>query len=154
MGSEMNSTCFICRAYANFEKQVDEKRDLWNYRTIAQTLGKLNSHVRFIAVNVNMDNGVESVRAPIPIKENVRASSELFGIDPLFVANEGKLVAFVKSSDVEAALSAMRSLPEGRDAAVIGNAMDERKNIVLLRTQIGGTRIIELPFSELLPRIC
>jgi hydrogenase expression/formation protein HypE len=78
----------------------------------------------------------------------------LFGIDPLFVANEGKLVAFVQSSDVEAVLCAMKSLPEGKEAAVIGSATDERKNMVLLKTEIGGTRIIELPFSEQLPRIC
>jgi hydrogenase expression/formation protein HypE len=98
--------------------------------------------------------GVEISARAIPIKENVRAASELLGIDPLFVANEGKLVAFLRSSDVEAVLCAMKSLPEGREATVIGRATEHRKNMVLLKTEIGGTRIVELPFSEQLPRIC
>jgi hydrogenase expression/formation protein HypE len=98
--------------------------------------------------------GVEISARAIPIKENVRAASELLGIDPLFVANEGKLVAFLRSSDVEAVLCAMKSLPEGREATVIGRATEHRKHMVLLKTEIGGTRIVELPFSEQLPRIC
>lgn len=98
--------------------------------------------------------GVEISAYAIPVKDHVRAACELLGMDPLFVANEGKLVAFVRSSDVDAVLCAMRSVPEARDAAVIGKAMGERQSIVLLKTQIGGTRIIELPFSEQLPRIC
>jgi hydrogenase expression/formation protein HypE len=96
----------------------------------------------------------EVVARAIPVKEGVRAACELFGIDPLFVANEGKLVAFVEASSAESVLAVMKELPEGRDAAIIGTVTDRRPGTVLLKTEVGGTRIIEMPFAEQLPRIC
>jgi hydrogenase expression/formation protein HypE len=98
--------------------------------------------------------GVEVIARAIPLRESVHAACELLGIDPLFVANEGKLVAFVAPSTAAAVLSAMKELPEGRDAAVIGTATDQRPGMVVLKTEVGGTRIIDLPLTEQLPRIC
>ena len=107
------------------------------------TRGGLAASLCEIAIN----SGVcaEVVARAIPVKETVRAACELFGIDPLFVANEGKLVAFVEPSSAAAVLAAMKELPEGRDAAIIGKVTDRRPGMVLLKTEVGGTRIIELP---------
>jgi hydrogenase expression/formation protein HypE len=76
------------------------------------------------------------------------------GFDPLFVANEGKLVAFVAPESAARVLEAMRANPLGREAALIGQAVGEHPGLVLLKTEIGGSRVLDLPFGELLPRIC
>jgi hydrogenase expression/formation protein HypE len=78
----------------------------------------------------------------------------LLGIDPLFVANEGKLAAFVAPESAGRILQAMRANPLGRDAVLIGEAVAAHPGMVLLRTEIGGTRVVDLPFGEQLPRIC
>jgi hydrogenase expression/formation protein HypE len=98
--------------------------------------------------------GVEIEAAAVPVREPVRGACELLGIDPLFVANEGKLVAFVAPESADAVLAAMRAMPEGRDAVRIGAAVAERAGVVLVRTEIGGSRVLDLPFHEQLPRIC
>jgi hydrogenase expression/formation protein HypE len=98
--------------------------------------------------------GVEIDAAAIPVNEPVRGACELLGIDPLFVANEGKLVAFVAAESAEAVLAAMRATEEGRDARRIGTAVTGHAGITLVRTEIGGTRVLDLPFHEQLPRIC
>ena len=98
--------------------------------------------------------GMETVAAAIAVREPVRAACELLGLDPLFVANEGKLVAFVPPDHAQAALRAMRGTPEGAEAADIGEVVAEHPGMVLLRTEVGGRRVIDLPFGEQLPRIC
>lgn len=98
--------------------------------------------------------GVELEAAAIPVREEVKAVCEILGLDPLFVANEGKLVAFVRAESAEAVLRAMQARPEGRDAAIIGQAVAGHPGTVLLRTEVGGSRILDLPFTEQLPRIC
>ena len=98
--------------------------------------------------------GVEIVADAIPVREPVRAACEVLGLDPLFVANEGKLVAFVAAADADRVLRAMREAAVGRDAADIGEAVAGHTGMVLLRTEVGGTRVVELPFHEQLPRIC
>lgn len=98
--------------------------------------------------------GVEAVAAAIPVHEAVRAACELLGLDPLFVANEGKLVAFVAPGHAARVLAAMRATAEGRDAVDIGEAVAEHPGMVLLRTEVGGRRVVDLPFNEQLPRIC
>jgi hydrogenase expression/formation protein HypE len=98
--------------------------------------------------------GVEAEARAIPVKEPVRAACELLGIDPLFAANEGKLAAFVAPQSAAAVLAAMRATPEGRDAVEIGEAVAAHPGLVLLRTEVGGTRVVDLPFGEQLPRIC
>lgn len=98
--------------------------------------------------------GVEIDSTAVPVREDVKAACEILGLDALFVANEGKLVAFVERSTADAVLSAMRRTPEGRDSTVIGQAVSTHPGMVLLKTEIGGTRILDLPFTEQLPRIC
>ncbi|HVW08480.1 MAG TPA: hydrogenase expression/formation protein HypE [Bryobacteraceae bacterium] len=98
--------------------------------------------------------GVEIEATKIPVREQVRGACEMLGIDPMFVANEGKLVAFVARETSASVVSAMRKLPEGKDARVIGRATAEHPGMVLLKTEIGGSRILDLPFTEQLPRIC
>jgi len=98
--------------------------------------------------------GVEVDETSIPVRDEVRGACEMLGLDPLLVANEGKLVAFVPEEGAEAALAAMRAHPLGRDAARIGRVTGEHPARVVLRTAIGGRRVLELPFAEALPRIC
>jgi hydrogenase expression/formation protein HypE len=90
----------------------------------------------------------------LPIRPAVAAACELLGIDPLYVANEGKLVAVVPPEESDAALAAMRSHPRGAEAARIGEIHSEPPGIVVLRTTFGGTRIVDMLVGDPLPRIC
>ena len=90
----------------------------------------------------------------IPVKEAVKGACEILGFDPLYLANEGKLVAVVAKGPAEKVLSAMKKNPLGRDAAIIGEVRETPKGKVLLETSIGNTRIIDMLSGEQLPRIC
>ena len=92
--------------------------------------------------------------AALPVRAAVGAACELLGIDPLYVANEGKLVAVVAPEEAEAALAAMRSHPFGTDAAMIGRICADPPGIVVLSTLFGGTRIVDMLVGDPLPRIC
>ncbi|MFL5271995.1 MAG: hydrogenase expression/formation protein HypE [Anaeromyxobacteraceae bacterium] len=98
--------------------------------------------------------GVEVDERAIPVRDAVRGACEMLGLDPLLVANEGKVVAFVPEAGAERALASMRAHPLGRDAARIGTVTAEHPGFVALRTPIGGRRILDLPYGEALPRIC
>ncbi|MBL8057875.1 MAG: hydrogenase expression/formation protein HypE [Anaerolineales bacterium] len=90
----------------------------------------------------------------IPVEPAVQSACELLGLDPLYVANEGKLVAIVPAEQAEAALAALRAHPLGRRAARIGRVMAEHPGLVTTRTGIGGTRVVDMAIGEQLPRIC
>ena len=90
----------------------------------------------------------------LPVKDAVRGACEILGFDPLYLANEGKLVAIVSSEEASAALAAMKGHPLGKDAALIGTVSDGPKGKVLLETSIGNRRIIDMLSGEQLPRIC
>jgi len=90
----------------------------------------------------------------IPVRPEVRGASEILGIDPLYVASEGRFVAFVDGADAGTALEALRSHPLGADAAVIGHVREEPPTLVLLKTEFGGTRIVDVLIGDPLPRIC
>jgi hydrogenase expression/formation protein HypE len=92
--------------------------------------------------------------AKLPIDPAVNAACDLLGIDPLYVANEGKLVAIVAPDEADAALSALRAAPYGGQAAVIGEIHAEPEAIVVLLTTFGGTRIVDMLVGDPLPRIC
>lgn len=92
--------------------------------------------------------------ADIPVHDGVRAACEMLGYDPLYVANEGKLVAVVASDDAEKLLEVMRGDPLGREATIIGEVTGQVAAKVLLTTRIGGTRIVDMLAGEMLPRIC
>jgi len=98
--------------------------------------------------------GIVIEEAAIPVKEEVRAACELLGLDPVYVANEGKMVAIVAASDAEAVLARMREHRYGKDAAVIGEVTGERPGKVILKTRLGPSRIVDMLTGELLPRIC
>ena len=102
------------------------------------------------------DAGVAVVlqESSLPLHRPVVGACDLLGIDPLYVANEGKLVAVVPPEQAQAALAAMRSHPFGADAAVIGRIAAEPERIVLLETSFGGTRIVDMLVGDPLPRIC
>lgn len=90
----------------------------------------------------------------IPLKPAVRGACELLGLDPLTVANEGKLVAICPPERAEALLEAMRAHPLGRDAAIIGRVVQDSDRFVQMETLLGGRRIIDWLAGEQLPRIC
>ncbi|MGD2104200.1 MAG: hydrogenase expression/formation protein HypE [Anaerolineae bacterium] len=100
------------------------------------------------------DVGIEIDEAAVPVRPAVAAACDMLGFDPLTVANEGKVVAFVPPEEAEAALEALRNHPLGTGAARIGAVTSEHPRLVLARTGIGGRRVLDMPLGELLPRIC
>ncbi|HET6982789.1 MAG TPA: hydrogenase expression/formation protein HypE [Myxococcaceae bacterium] len=98
--------------------------------------------------------GIDVDERAVPVKDVVRGACELLGLDPLLVANEGKLVVFVPEEGADRVLGAMRAHPLGRQSARIGRVVADHPGFVRLVTPIGGERILDLPFGESLPRIC
>jgi len=98
--------------------------------------------------------GIEVDETAIPVREPVRAACELLGLDPLYVANEGTLAAFVAPEAAEAVLAAMRAHPVGREAVRIGQTSGEHAGRVALRTTLGVRRVLDMLAGEQLPRIC
>ncbi|MEM9588926.1 MAG: hydrogenase expression/formation protein HypE [Planctomycetota bacterium] len=98
--------------------------------------------------------GIEIDESAVPVDESVRAACEFLGLDPMQVANEGKLVAIVPASSAEQALVAMQSHPLGRRAAIIGSVIADPHHLVVARTLVGANRIVPMPLGEQLPRIC
>jgi hydrogenase expression/formation protein HypE len=98
--------------------------------------------------------GFSLVERDLPIPQTVRDACGLLGLDPLYVANEGKLVAVVAAGDAEPLLAAMRAHEYGRDARVIGTCVEGHPGMVVAKTGLGGTRVVDLPIGEQLPRIC
>lgn len=90
----------------------------------------------------------------IPVRPEVQGACEILGIDPLYVANEGKLVAVVPETSAEQVLFAMRKHSLGKEAAVIGEVVADNAGLVAMRTILGATRIVDMPVGEQLPRIC
>ena len=98
--------------------------------------------------------GMRIREADLPVREEVRAASEILGLDPLHAANEGKLVAVCPPEGVGDLLAAMRGHPLGREAAIIGEAVADERGFVEMETAFGGTRLVEWLYGEQLPRIC
>jgi hydrogenase expression/formation protein HypE len=90
----------------------------------------------------------------IPLREEVRGACEILGLDPLYVANEGKCLVLVAAAAADRVLEAMRSHPLGRDSAVIGEIVDGTRGRVVMRSRIGGSRVVDMLSGEQLPRIC
>jgi hydrogenase expression/formation protein HypE len=98
--------------------------------------------------------GVRLVERSIPVPPDVANACAMLGLDPLYVANEGKLVAFVPREHADEVLAAMRAHPLGGGAAIIGECVSEHPGIVVTTTTFGGTRVVDMPLGEQLPRIC
>jgi hydrogenase expression/formation protein HypE len=116
------------------------------------TRGGLATTLNEIAVQSGVCIKLEE--AAIPVKPVVQSACEMLGFDPLYIANEGKVIVIVPEAESQAALQAMRSEAYGQDAARIGEVLDAPADRVLLRTLIGGTRILDTLAGEMLPRIC
>jgi hydrogenase expression/formation protein HypE len=116
------------------------------------TRGGLATTLNEIAIQSNLT--VELQETALPVKPQVHAACEMLGFDPLYVANEGKLVAFVKAEDAEKILSVMHQTRYGEEAVIIVKVVQTKNPHVRLRTAIGGTRLIDMLPGEMLPRIC
>ena len=116
------------------------------------TRGGLGSILAEIALDGAV--GIQVEEEHIPVRDEVRGACELLGLDPLYVANEGKMVLFVAPERAEEVLSRMKKDPRGKESAIIGRVVAEHPEMAVLKTRIGGSRIIDLPAGELLPRIC
>jgi len=98
--------------------------------------------------------GIRIEEAKIPVHDGVRAACELLGFDPVYVANEGKLVAIVAAQDAEKVLAKMKQSPYGVDASIIGEVTSEHRGRAIMKTRLGASRIVDMLSGELLPRIC
>ncbi|HEX7423252.1 MAG TPA: hydrogenase expression/formation protein HypE [Terriglobales bacterium] len=116
------------------------------------TRGGLSSALNEIAAQSRV--GIELDERAIPVREEVRGACELLGLDPLYVANEGKLIAIVESSVAEKLLAAMRRHPLGQHAQIIGTVGESNPGLVTMRTPLGTTRIVDMLAGDQLPRIC
>ena len=116
------------------------------------TRGGVATTIKEIALQSQVDITLEE--AALPVRETVGGACAILGLDPLFVANEGKLLAVVAPEAAETALAVMKTHPEGRQAAIIGEVTGDSSGKVFMRTAIGGLRAIEMLAGEQLPRIC
>jgi hydrogenase expression/formation protein HypE len=98
--------------------------------------------------------GIELVESEIPIREEVRGACEMLGLDPLYVANEGKMIAIVDESVADDLLTAMKAHPLGANARMIGTVTASHRGLVTIRTSLGTSRIVDTLAGDQLPRIC
>jgi len=116
------------------------------------TRGGIATTLNEIARRSNLGMLLDEKR--IPIREDVKGACEILGIDPLYVANEGKLVAIIGRDEAEKVLERMRGHRDGKEAQIIGEVVADHPKMVVMRTGIGGARIVDLMMGEQLPRIC
>ena len=116
------------------------------------TRGGVSSTLNEIAERSNI--GIELEESSLPIHEEVRGACELLGLDPLYVANEGKLIAIVAPEAAAAVLQSMRNHPLGAEARIIGTVKKDNSGLVTMRTPLGTTRIVDMLAGDQLPRIC
>jgi hydrogenase expression/formation protein HypE len=158
----------IMLARGELDIDADVRSDTWSLWPLAEALlgacgeslhcmrdatrGGVATVLNEIALSTRLGVVIDEQR--LPLRPEVVGAGEILGIDPLYVANEGKLVAFVAVDHADAALDALRCLPAGADAAVIGEVRDEPEGRVLGRTTFGGHRMIDMLVGDPLPRIC
>jgi hydrogenase expression/formation protein HypE len=116
------------------------------------TRGGVAASLNEIAASSNVGMVIEEPAAPI--RTEVRSACELLGLDPFYVANEGKVLIFVAADRARNVFETVQQHPLGKDAAIIGQVVDRHPGMVIARTQIGATRVIAMPMGEQLPRIC
>ena len=128
----------------NVTKGIQAMRD----PTRGGVAATLNEFARSSKIGIQIDGD------QIPVKPEVHGACEVLGIDPLYVANEGKLIAVVPDNRAEEILSVMHQHPHGKDAAIIGVVVEDHPEIVTIKTGLGVNRILDMPVGEQLPRIC
>ncbi len=116
------------------------------------TRGGLSSALNELAAASTV--GVKVYEKAIPLKPEVRGACEMLGLDPLYVANEGKLIAVAPAEVADALLEVMRRHPLGKSAAIIGDVVDDHAGMVIMSSLIGGERVVTMLAGEQLPRIC
>lgn len=116
------------------------------------TRGGISSALNELADASNV--GVRLIEKTLPVKPEVRAACEMLGLDPLYVANEGKLIAVVAPDDAERLLAVMQKHPLGRCAAIIGEIVEDHRSMVIMKSLVGGERVVTMLAGEQLPRIC
>lgn len=148
MQGELNSDCAplgrLCAAVLECGAEVKVLRD----PTRGGAATTLNEFVENSALGIELEESL------IPVKPAVAAACELLGLDPMYCANEGKLLCVCAAEDAQKVLDAMKSLPEGADAAVIGTVSAKHPGIVSMKTQFGGSRVMQKLAGAQLPRIC
>ena len=132
------------------ETILDATPDIHVFRD--PTRGGITSALTEIAQTARV--GIMLDEALIPISEEVKGACEILGLDPLYVANEGKLLAFVPPGEADRVLAVVRSHPLGKEAAIVGKVTSDHPGFVLMKTRIGGTRVVDMLSGEQLPRIC
>ena len=150
-----------------FETELEsDVAPIWDVvEAVAKAIGWENIHAMKDPTRAGLSNALNEIarksnvgilvrEEEIPVKPEVRAASEMLGISPYDVANEGKVVIVVAKEYAEEALTAMRKTKKGKDAAIIGEVIEEYKGKVLLETRIGGKRFMEPPAGDPVPRIC
>lgn len=116
------------------------------------TRGGLATVLNEFAQSANV--GIRLHESVIPVKPEVAGMCELLGFDPLYLANEGKLVVVVPLDAADAVLATMRSHPTGKNSCIVGEVISQPPGLVLLKTQFGTERIVDMLVGEQLPRIC
>ena len=96
--------------------------------------------------------GIEMIEDALPVHPEVRGFSDILGLDPLYMGNEGKMIAVVEAEDAEKALALMKQNEDGKDAAIIARVICGKG--VVMRTRLGGSRVVDVLYGEGLPRIC
>ena len=151
----------------DFHFDADIMSDCAPLAGLIKEILKTDSHVKFmrdptrggLAATLNeivegMGFGIVAREEDIPVKEEVKAACEMLGLDPLYVANEGKVVIVAADTHAEEILGIMRAHPLGRDSRIIGEVIENPAGKVLMKTRIGGTRIVGMMAGDQLPRIC
>ena len=134
----------LVTAMLGAEKDIHVLRD--------PTRGGVASALNEIAESAAM--GISLTEDAIPVTDEVRGACEILGLDPLYVANEGILLAVVPGPSAERVLQAMKNHPAGKSSVVIGQVVDDHRGMVVMKTGIGGTRVVDMLSGEQLPRIC
>jgi hydrogenase expression/formation protein HypE len=146
--SDLESDCAslagMVGALAPLERDLHCLRDL--------TRGGLAAALNEIAIDANV--GIEIEQAAVPVSGPVAAACEILGLDPLYVANEGRLVAFVAKSAAEAAMEILRRDPAAHCPAIVGRVTERHPRCVEVRSSLGGRRLLDLLSGEQMPRIC
>lgn len=157
----------VMAARNQLQIQADLASDCACLHGLIAQLGKYNNHIRFmrdltrgglatVAAEISQDTklGIELFEESIPLRESVRGMCELLGFDPLYVANEGKVLLVVAPEKTEEVLQELQAHELGKNAAVIGHFTHDHPQKVWLHTAVGGTRLVDMLAGEQLPRIC
>ena len=148
MQGELKSDCAALNGLADAILSLGAKVRVLRDPTRGGVATTLNEFTEGTALSIELEE------EQIPVRPQVRAACDMLGLEPLYCANEGKLLAVVSPEDTERVLARMRELPEGADAAVIGTVSDRHPGRVVMKTAFGGTRILQKLAGAQLPRIC